>query len=88
MTFWNVEISPSADKDLDWFRKHELKLYAKCFDLTRELFNDPMKGLGKPEPLKGIPGNIWSRRVNDEHRMVYQISGRRVVVDAYKGHYR
>lgn len=88
MTSWTLEISLSAEKDLDWFVRHDLKLYKKCFDLTRDILKDPMHGLGKPEPLTGLPGTVWSRRVSDEHRMVYQIHNHRVVIDAYKGHYK
>ena len=84
---WKVEISPSAEKDLEWFRTNDRQLYLKCFDLTRNTAHDPFHGLGKPEPLKHLGPNIWSRRINLEHRMVYTIAEGFVVVSAYRFHY-
>jgi len=84
---WKVEISPSAEKDLAWFRDHDRPLYLKCFDLTRAVAADPYSGTGKPEPLKHLGAGIWSRRVNLEHRMVYVVGDGFVVVTAYRCHY-
>ena len=42
--------------------------------LIREIDNDPFKGVGKPEPLKGNWSGHWSRRINREHRLVYRVS--------------
>ena len=72
-TSWSLKLSPQAEKDLAWFRKTDRKLYQKCFDLTLAVMKDPTSGIGKPEALKYLGGNVWSRRVNQEHRMVYEI---------------
>ena len=82
-----IEISPSAENDLQWFREHDRSLYLKCFDLTRALAENPREGIGKPEHLKMLGGNVWSRRANHEHRLVYEIFPDRVVVAAYRYHY-
>ena len=87
-TSWSLKLSPQAEKDLAWFRKTDRKLYQKCFDLTLAVMKDPTSGIGKPEALKYLGGNVWSRRVNQEHRMVYEIFDTLVVVAAYRYHYK
>lgn len=47
----------------------------KINDLIKEIRRDPFRGKGKPEPLKGNLAGYWSRRITDEHRLVYRISG-------------
>ena len=84
---WALKISPQAEKDLAWFRERDRKLYQKCFDLTLAVLRNPMAGIGKPEPLKYLGGNTWSRRVSLEHRMVYEIFDNLVIVAAYRYHY-
>lgn len=87
-TSWTLKLSQQAEKDLAWFRKTDRKLYQKCFDLTLAVMKDPTSGIGKPEALKYLGGNVWSRRVNQEHRMVYEIFDSLVVVAAYRYHYK
>lgn len=87
MTSWTIKISKQAKEDLDWFKQNNKQLYIKCFDLTLAVLEDPFKGIGKPEPLKYLGGNTWSRRVTQEHRMVYEIFGNQIIVAAYRYHY-
>jgi toxin YoeB len=82
-----IEISPSAEKDLLWFREHDRSLYVKCFDLTRAVAENPREGIGKPEHLKMLGGDVWSRRVSHEHRLVYEIFPDRIVIAAFRYHY-
>ncbi len=85
---WKIEVSDQAIKDLAWFRKNEKPIYTKCFDLTLAVLEDPCFGIGKPEHLKRLGGNVWSRRVNLEHRMVYEIyNNKLIVVITYRYHY-
>ena len=86
-TSWALRISRQAEDDLAWFRRHDRKLYQKCFDLTRAVLQDPHNGIGKPEPLRYLGGDVWSRRVSLEHRMVYEIYDNLIVVAAYRYHY-
>ena len=87
MILWNLRISDQAEKDLEWFRKNNKSLYSKCFDLTRAVLKNPYEGIGRPERLKYLGGNVWSRRVNHEHRMVYELFDKLIVVAAYRYHY-
>jgi toxin YoeB len=84
---WRIEISKQAEKDLAWLRKNDRALYLKCFDLTRAVAADPFSGIGKPEHLKLLGGNVWSRRVSLEHRMVYEVFNGFCLVAAYRYHY-
>ena len=86
-TSWSIKISSQAIDDLSWFRRTDRKIYSKCFDLTLAVLENPFEGIGKPEPLKSLGSNIWSRRVNLEHRMVYEIFNKLIVVAAYRYHY-
>ena len=70
---WKVAILKKAETDLAWFRKNDRPCYLKCFDLVRELSQDPRLGTGKPERLKHFDREVWSRRVSHEHRMVYVV---------------
>jgi toxin YoeB len=47
----------------------------KVLQLIRQIQRDPFEGTGKPEPLKGDLSGWWSRRINDEHRLVYKVDG-------------
>lgn len=84
---WTLKITKQAKKDLAWFRKNKKELYLNCFDLTIVVLKDPHKGIGKPEHLKKLGENVWSRRINLEHRMVYEIFDKTIVVVAYRYHY-
>lgn len=57
-TSWTLKLSPQTEKDLAWFRKTDRKLYQKCFDLTLAVMKDPTSGIGKPEALKYLGGNV------------------------------
>ncbi|GHU68834.1 Txe/YoeB family addiction module toxin [Clostridia bacterium] len=57
-------------------------------ELLKDVRRDPFHGLGKPEPLKGNLAGAWSRRINDEHRMVYEISGGSVYILMLREHYK
>ena len=64
------------DDYLHW-QKHDRRMVERIHKLIKEVQRDPFGGVGKPEPLKHALSGFWSRRITDEHRMVY-----RVTVDA------
>jgi len=55
--------------------------------LIRDTLDNPFKGLGKPEPLKGNYSGYWSRRITDEHRFIYAVTNDEILVYSLKGHY-
>ena len=60
-------------EDLGYWVKTDRKIALRCFDLIEAIMLDPFKGIGKPEPLKYIAPGVWSRRITQEHRIVYLI---------------
>ena len=83
----NLTFTPSAWDDYEWFLQHDRKLVKRINQLIREIQRTPFEGIGKPEPLKGDLTGYWSRRINDEHRLVYATSGDAMVVIACCHHY-
>jgi toxin YoeB len=73
----------------DYKRTGNLPAFNKVMDLLEELKLHPKTGTGKPEQLKYKSGNIWSRRINKEHRLIYSICDDKVIVAVIsaKGHY-
>ena len=69
------------------WRKIDRDIAEKIETLLLDIARDPFKGLGKPEPLKGKFQGFWSRRITQEHRLVYRIVGDVIVVHRCSGHY-
>lgn len=66
---------PQAIKDQEyWKATHNIRVMKRITALIEDIKKHPFTGKGKPEPLKGDLKGLWSRRINDEHRMVYSIS--------------
>ena len=66
--------SPDFKADLRWWYRHESKVGDKILDLVADVLNEnPFTGIGKPEPLKYMGANIWSRRITLEHRLLYRV---------------
>lgn len=62
----------------EWIRRDK-KMAIKIGSLIQDLLKNPFTGLGKPEPLKGNLQGYWSRRINDEHRLIYKITDTSVI---------
>ena len=63
------------------------KVARRIVRLIAEIQRDPFAGIGKPEPLKGELSGYWSRRITEEHRLVYKVVGDEVRVAACRYHY-
>jgi toxin YoeB len=66
--------SSQFKSDLQWWFKHDQKKAEKILGLVTEVMKNPFQGIGKPEPLKYLDGNMWLRRIDLEHRLIYRIS--------------
>lgn len=86
---YKIRILENAQEDLDWLRKNDKTSHIKCFDLVREIMNDPRSGTGKPERLRYFEKEVYSRRVNQKDRMVYTIyeSLGEIDISSFRGHY-
>lgn len=70
----------------DWARTDK-KLFERLTRLISETAKNPFDGIGKPEPLKADLKGFWSRRINDEHRLVYKVTDAQITIVACKYHY-
>ncbi len=80
--------SPEFKIDLRWWYRCEPKKGDRILDLVADILDgDPFTGIGKPEPLKYIAANTWSRRIDLEHRLVDRVDDRRIVFLQARYHY-
>jgi toxin YoeB len=80
--------SPEFRTDLRWWYRQEPKKGDRIMDLITDILDgEPFTGLGKPEPLKYVAANTWSRRIYLEHRLVYQIDNNRIIFLQARYHY-
>lgn len=73
--------------DLRYWVATDRKLALRTLALVEEILRDPFTGTGKPEPLKYLAPNTWSRRLTQEHRIVYIVQDNRVVFLQARYHY-
>ncbi len=79
-----------AKKDIEFWKKSgNLKIQKRITELIKDTLDHPFEGKGKPEPLKGELQGKWSRRINQEHRMIYSVSDNQIFlyVFALRFHY-
>jgi toxin YoeB len=77
----------NAFEDLAWWVAKDPKLAKKVIALIQDVKRNPFQGLGKPEALKHELSGCWSRRINREHRLVYQVKEGEIRILACKYHY-
>ena len=82
-----LTFTESAWRDYLWFQEQNRPLLKRLNDLIRDTLRSPFRGIGKPEPLKGELSGYWSRRINAEHRLVYEVSETTLTVISCRYHY-
>lgn len=83
-----VILTEKAIADLEFFKKSGNKrLQKKITELIEDTLLHPETGIGKPEQLKYRYSEMWFRRINNEHRMIYRIEEGNLVIGSLKGHY-
>ncbi|MGL5943626.1 MAG: Txe/YoeB family addiction module toxin [Waterburya sp.] len=84
---WCPIFTPTFREQLLWWAKKDSTKINKILDLIEAICSQPFQGIGKPEPLKYIDSNIWSRRINLEHLLVYRIKDNRIYFLQCRYHY-
>ena len=85
---YNLDFTDKALKDIDFHKKSGNKsVLKKLFILLEELTEQPFEGTGKPESLKFELSGMWSRRINKEHRLIYEVIDNTLNILSAKGHY-
>ncbi len=74
-------------EDLRFWVETDRKVALRALDLIEAVMRDPFAGMGKPEPLKYLAPGVWSRRLTQEHRIVYRVSGDRIDFLQTRFHY-
>lgn len=87
--YYEIVVSDEAKHALKHMAKSAPAAYAKCIKLFEELKEHPFEGTGHPEPLKGLGGTVWSRRIDKKNRLRYAVEQERVFVFVLSvtGHY-
>ena len=83
----NLEFDSAAFEDLAWWIEKDRKQALRIIKLVQAIQRDPFTGLGKPEPLKYNLSNCWSRRIDQQHRLVYQVLADKIRIIACRYHY-
>jgi len=83
-----LTFTEAAWDDYLWFQDTDKKILKRINVLIKDILRSPFDGIGKPEPLKANLSGYWSRRINTEHRIVYEVLEDSILVFACRFHYR
>lgn len=80
---WDLD----AWEDYLYWQSQDKKNLKRINKLLKDISRNPFEGIGKPEPLQENLTGFWSRRIDEEHRLVYAVEDERVIIFACRGHY-
>lgn len=83
----NIQFSSRGWDDYVYWQKIDKKIVSRINELLKDIYRNSYEGIGKPEPLKHALSGYWSRRITDEHRLVYRVEGEIVKVAQARYHY-
>jgi toxin YoeB len=83
----DIRFTPDGFSDYHKWSQENKGIFNKLHKLINEAARTPFEGTGKPEPLKHELKGYWSRRITDEHRLVYAVENECIVIVACKKHY-
>ena len=81
-----IFVDESWDDYLYW-QKTNKKMLKRINDLLKDISRNPFSGIGKPEPLKYKYKGFWSRRIDNEHRLIYQVKNNEILIAKCRFHY-
>ena len=82
-----ISFLPEAFDDYNLWRRENKKIQSRIADLIKDIGRNPFTGIGKPEPLKHYLKGLWSRRITDEHRLVYKVTDEEITIYSCRYHY-
>ncbi|MBW7862364.1 MAG: Txe/YoeB family addiction module toxin [Rhodocyclaceae bacterium] len=82
-----ITFEDAAWDDYLYWQQTDKAMLRRINALIRDIQRDPFEGIGKPEPLRFNFSGYWSRRIDDEHRIVYKVIDDEVVIAQLRGHY-
>lgn len=85
----NIQFSTRAWEDYLYWQQHDQRVLKKINALLEDIARgEPHEGIGKPEPLRHALSGFWSRRITDEHRLVYRVSDNIIQIAQARFHYQ
>jgi len=84
---WEAVFQLEFRQDLRYWVETDRRVALRALELVENILRDPFSGIGKPEPLKYVLAGCWSRRLTQEHRLVYRVSERRIDFLQARYHY-
>lgn len=82
-----IKFSDQGWEDYLYWQQYDKKMLKRINELLKAIKRDPWEGIGKPEPLKFGLSGYWSRRIDEEHRLVYKIDGNILSIAQCRYHY-
>ncbi len=83
-----IEYAAKAVEDiLFWEKSGQVGIQKRITALIAEIEKTPFNGIGKPEPLKYDYTGYWSRKINEEHRLIYKVTDNKIYIASLKGHH-
>lgn len=82
-----IIFSSGAWEDYQYWVNHDKKKLERVNKLIKDALRNPYEGIGKPEPLKLNLQGLWSRRIDDQHRLIYEYNAGNLSIVACKHHY-
>ena len=82
-----ISFEDAAWDDYLYWQQTDKAMLKRINALIRDIQREPFEGIGKPEPLKHALAGFWSRRITDEHRMVYKVEGDALLIAQLRFHY-
>lgn len=82
-----IQWDQDAWEEYLYWQAQDKKILKRINQLIKDISRNPFEGIGKPEPLKGTLSGFWSRRIDEEHRLVYSVEEELVFIFACRGHY-
>jgi toxin YoeB len=82
-----IIFAEEAWEDYLYWQTTDKKILRRIHELIKDVSCNPFQGIGKPEPLRHARAGFWSRRITEEHRMVYRVDGDRLLLAQLRYHY-
>jgi len=82
-----ISFSSTALDQLQFWIENDRKTALRILSIIEEIQRSPFEGIGKPEPLKGDFKGFWSRRITEEHRLIYKYTNQQLIVHSCRFHY-
>ena len=82
-----ISFSPTALEQFKFRIETDTKTALRILRIIEEIQRNPFEGIGKPEPLKGDFKGFWSRRITEEHRLIYKYTDHQLIIHSCRFHY-